>query len=169
MNSQERLNAWFANFDHRMETAVPNIVAETATEFFQDKFKTEEWDGIPWQPLGTKYAAKKTRGKGSILTKTGQLRNSIRPSEVNAGRVVISAGSTKVPYARVHNEGLRVSGIANVRPYTNSNFMGRGRAVQIKSHTRKFNFQMPRRRYMGPSKFLNEDIIERLTKAFNNK
>ena len=164
----QQLNDWFAKFEHQMETAVPNIVAETATEFFQDKFKTEEWDGQPWKPLGAKYAGKKTRGKGTILTRTGKMRNSIRPSEVNANKVVISAGSAQVPYAKAHNEGMRIRGISYVKPYTHPNLLGKGRR-QVQGHTRKYDWRMPQRQFMGGSKFLNEAIITRLSKAFNNR
>lgn len=167
MEYQNKLNAWFAKFEHRMNAAVPNIVAETATEFFQDRFKTQEWNGVPWPALNPKYAAKKTKGKGKILTQTSALRGSITPTQVNSQRVVISAGSAMVPYARVHNEGLRVRGIRNVRGYHNNNFMGKGKRVQIQPHFRKVDFKMPRRQFMGHSKYLNQAIIERLTKAFN--
>ncbi|MEZ7494498.1 phage virion morphogenesis protein [Leeuwenhoekiella aequorea] len=168
MDYKQQLNTWFSNFEHRFDEAVPVIVSETATEFFQKRFETQEWDGTPWPALNTKYAAKKTRGAGQILTKNGFLKASIRPSEVTANRVVISAGNAKVPYARAHNEGLKINGIANVRGYTNKNFMGKGKRVQIKPHTRSINFKMPQRKFMGNSKFLNQAIIDRLTKAFNS-
>lgn len=168
MDNQQKLNDWFSKFEHRMEVGVPNIVAETATEFFQDKFKTQEWDKQPWPSLNKKYEARKTRGKGRILTATGKLRNSIAPVQVNAQRVVISAGSAQVPYARVHNEGLRIAGVANVRPYTNTNFMGKGKKVPIKSHSRSYTIQFKRRQFMGPSKYLNQAIIKRLVSAYNH-
>lgn len=169
MNSNEQnINNWFADFEHRFKTTVPNIVAETAVEFFQDTFKKQAWDGVPWQQLSTKYAKKKTRGKGRILTASGILMRSIRPSQVNVNRIVITAGSTKAPYAKVHNEGLRVTGARKVRSYTNSNFMGKGKSIQIKGHTRTVNYKMPRRQFMGHSKYLNTILMDRLTKAFNN-
>ena len=169
MNNEQKINAWFAKFEHRFNTAVPTIVAETAVEFYKERFRTEEWDGVPWQPLSPKYASKKTRGKGRILTKSGILMNSIHPSVVNANRVTISAGGSKVPYARIHNEGLKVSGIRNVKTYTNSNFMGKGKPVQIKAHKRTVNYQMPKRQFMGHSPYLNRILMDRLTKAFNSK
>jgi len=101
------------------------------------------------------------------LTRTGQLSASIRPSVTTAARVVISAGSSSVPYARAHNEGMRIQGVAKVSGFTNRNFMGKGKPVQIKAHTRKINFQMPRRQFMGPSRYLNARLIERLTKGLN--
>lgn len=168
MDYAQHIDAWFAKFEHRMHSSVPNIVAETATEFFQDRFKTQEWDRVPWQPLSAKYAVKKSRGKGRILTASGLLQRSIRPSVVRPERVRISAGNTKVPYARIHNEGLTVKAVAKVRPFVNRNFMGKGNRVQIKAHTRNVNFTMPRRQFMGHSPYLNQILIDRLTKAFNS-
>lgn len=167
MNYQQKLNDWFSKFEHRLDVRVPDIVAETATEFFQDRFKSQEWDGVPWPALNPKYAAKKTRGKGQILTQTSALRGSITPTQVNSQRVVISAGSSQVPYARVHNEGLRVRGIRNVRSYQNKNFMGKGKQVQIKPHTRKVDYKMKRRQFMGPSPRLNRAVMDTLLKEFN--
>lgn len=167
MSYQQKLNDWFAKFDHRMEVGVPNIVAETATEFFKERFKTEEWDKKPWPALSPAYSAAKTRGAGRILTRTGMLQASIRPSEVGRARVVISAGNSKVLYAKVHNEGLTIKGVAKVQAYTNRNFMGKGEPKKIKAHTRNYHIQFKRRQFMGHSKYLNKAIIERLTKAYN--
>jgi phage gpG-like protein len=165
-NNEKNINNWFAKFNHRFDKTVPNIVAETAVEFYQDRFKTQEWDGVPWQPLKPRYAAKKTRGRGSILTASGILMRSIRPSTVSPAKVTISAGNTKVPYAKIHNEGGRVSGAFKVKTFRNTNFMGTGKSVQIKSHIRNVNFTMPKRQFMGHSKFLNTILIDRLTKSF---
>lgn len=169
MGNIHNINTWFANFEHRMHKDVPTIVAETATSFFQGKFKTQEWDGVPWEPLSPLYAKRKRRSKGKILTASGILVNSIRPSVVTQNRVTISAGNSKTPYARIHNEGLRVRGTRNVNSYTNKNFMGTGRSVKIKSHQRHVNYKMPKRQFMGHSKYLNEDLRTRLTLYFNNR
>lgn len=169
MNAEESINKWFTYFQHRMETEVPEIVAETATEFFKETFVKQSWDGVPWQALSPKWEAKKTRGKGRILRESGNLEASVKPSTITADKVVISAGNDKVPYARVHNEGLRISGTRNIRPYTNTNFMGKGRPQPIKAHTRTVNYQMPKRQFMGHSHLLNKALKEKLIKAFNTK
>jgi len=92
---------------------------------------------------------------------------SVRPSVVNANNVRISAGSSKVPYARVHNEGLRVMGSRYVRGFQNTNFMGTGRRVQIRPHTRKVDYLMPRRQFMGHSPILNKLLRNELITYFN--
>lgn len=166
--NEQRINLYFDRFNERFNKVVPNVIAETAVEFYTSKFRTQEWEGIPWQPLSPLYAKNKGAGRGRILTKTGLLQRSIRPSEVSDRRVTISAGGSKIPYARVHNEGLRVQGIRSVRSYTNTNFMGSGRKVQIPAHKRRVDYTMPRRQFMGPSRTLNGLIRARLVAAFNS-
>lgn len=165
---RQQINEWFDKFDHRMEVGVPEIVAETAVEYFKERFTKENWDNVPWPALSPGYAKKKTRGKGRILTRSGALMASVRPAVVTPQRVSISAGSSKVPYARVHNEGLHIKGVAKVRSYTNRNFMGKGKPKKIAAHTRNYDIQFKRRQFMGHSKYLNQRIIERLTKAFSS-
>lgn len=165
--AKQDINLWFKKFDAQFNELVPVIVSETATEFFKGKFTTQEWEGVAWQPLNPNYAARKTAGRGRILTKNAFLVNSIRPSVVTAKRVVISAGNQFVPYARIHNEGLRVAGVQKIRPFVNRNFMGKGKAVNIKAHTRTVNFKMPKRQFMGNSKTLNENLRARLVAAYN--
>jgi len=138
--NEQNINNWFENFEYRFDVTVPNIVAETAVEFFQDRFKTQEWDKTPWKALNPKYAAKKTRGKNKVLTASGILMRSIRPSIVKPAIVTITAGNTKVPYAKIHNVGGQIKGAFKVRSFTNSNFMGTGRSLKIKSHTRNVNY-----------------------------
>ena len=167
MNNEQKINTFFHRFDSSFTAIVPNVIAETATEFFKDTFKHQSWDGVPWPALNPIYAAKKTRGRGRILTRNGLLLNSIRPSHVAANRVVISAGNSKVPYARAHNEGLRISGIRKVKTYTNTNFMGKGKPVKIKAHTRTVNYKLKQRRFMGHSPLLNQTIKSRLAAAWN--
>ena len=168
MNNEQKINTFFAQFDAQFNAMVPQIIAETATEYFKERFKAKNWDGVPWPIYNVKGAKnRKEPSRGSLMLRSLNLFSSIVPSMVTANRVVISAGGSRAPYARVHNEGLRVRGIRNVRPFTNTNFMGKGRRVQIKGHTRKVDFTMPRRQYMGHSPYLNNEIRERLIAAWN--
>lgn len=167
MNNIQNINAWFKTFEHRMHNDVPVIVAETAVSFYKSKFKTQEWDGVAWKALNTNYQKRKRRSKNKILTASGILMNSIHPSLISNNRVIISAGNTKAPYARIHNEGLRVIGTQKVRAYSNNNFMGKGKRVAIKAHTRKVNYKMHKRQFMGHSTQLNQQITSRLINYFN--
>lgn len=168
MGYEQQINLYFDRFNRRFDSIVPNVIAETATEFFKEKFTTQEWDGVPWPALSPAYAAKKTAGRGRVLTRTGLLANSIRPVIVTANRIVIGAGNSKVGYAKVHNEGMRITGVRKVRSYTNNNFMGKGKRVQIRAHTRTVNYAMPKRQFMGNSIYLNQRVKTRLVGALNS-
>ena len=87
------------------------IVAETATEYYKERFREKAFDGNPWAP------AKVPRRNGSLLIDSGNLLGSIRPAYVGRDKVVISAGNDKVDYAQVHNEGFtgQVTVSAHVR------------------------------------------------------
>ena len=80
---------------------VANIIAETATEYFKGSFQRKAFDGAGWK--------RSTKDSGSTLVQTGNLMNSIRPAEVTARKVVISAGNGHVGYARIHNEGGEIT------------------------------------------------------------
>ena len=170
MKHEEHINSWFKSFNNRFDTRVPNIVAETATTYFKERFQpnNQDWDGVKWKPLNPKYAGRKTRGKGRILYATSNLQASIKPSFVNQRKVIISAGGKKAPYAAIHNEGLRVTGTFVVKEHIKPNFMGKGRRQLIRSHKRTVNYKMPQRQFMGHSPRLNRILIDRLTAFFNN-
>jgi hypothetical protein len=101
------------------------------------------------------------------MMRTNNLFSSVRPSVVLPSEVVISAGSPKVPYARIHNEGGRIRGIQYVRPYTHPNLLGKGR-TQVRGHARKVDFSMPRRQFIGVSRTLNNRILERIKAHYNS-
>ncbi len=155
------INAWFDDFDGRMD-GVPDIIAETATENFVENFQREGFDGQSWRPLSFKTLKNQRRSTGRILTRTGQLQRSIRPTIVEPTQVRISAGNTKVNYARVHNEGY--VGVQTIQSYTNRNFMGRGKPVQIKAHKRRM--VIPQRQFMGRNRLLFTEIKSRLKNHF---
>lgn len=162
-NFDRDLNGFFSKIDVGLRQHFPGMVAETATEYFKASFKSKSWDGQAWQPYQNK--AREPR-RGSLMQRTNALASSIRPSQVTPSRVVISAGNSRVKYARVHNEGGRVSGTRQIRPYTNRNFMGKGKRVPIRAHSRTVNYNMPQRRFMGKSQILLAQIKSRFKNAF---
>lgn len=174
MTNKERIEAYFASLKEKVREQVPQIVAETAVEVFKENILNGSFDGIPFEPLSEKYLEYKKRNKEKILYYNGFLFASIRPSEVSANRVIISAGSSKVPYARIHNEGLTVNTTARVGQYTRNNYRtsknGKGKATStVGAHTRKMNYTMPRRRFMGHSSILNERLMTRINLLMKSK
>ena len=132
------------------------IIAEEATEYFKERFTEKEWDGTPWPP------AKSPKRSGSLLVKSSDLLNSIRPTEVTKDRVMITAGNQKVTYAQVHNEGF--SGKVNVDAFTRN---VKGKTQQVRAHTR--NTTIPKRQYMGETEELDERILGRIETLIQSK
>lgn len=155
------VNIFFDQVDEGLRTYVPDMVAETATEFFKESFVTKSWDGIPWQEYKNKAKEPK---RGTLMRRANNLVNSIRPTVVSITLVRINAGSDKVPYARTHNEGEHMKGTRNIRQYYNNNFMGTGKRVAIRAHTRSVDYLMPKRQFMGK----NQPLINTIKTRFNN-
>lgn len=170
MKAEEQINNWFKQFEYSLEKEVPTIVSNTSIEFFKDRFHPSnmDWDNIKWKPLSPSTIKRKTN-KNRILFERSNLLDSIVEKIKTRNRVTISAGNLTAPYARIHNEGLRVKGNFRVKQFTNNNFMGRGKSQLIKSHTRNIDFKMPKRQFIGHSPLLNKLIIENLTKFYNNR
>ena len=140
---------------------VPTIIGRTAVSFFKRTFQKEAWDRQHWPEVkrrtpGTtefRQAARHhpSRKRRKILTgDTGDLARSISVQKADTHSVTIwtdpSAFSSKQPYGRVHNEGLRA---------------GRGSG-----------FIMPKRQFMGHSRQLDRLIshaIETKLKKILNK
>lgn len=126
------------------------IIAETATTYYKERFKSKAFDGQMWLPS----SINKTRG--SLLIDTGKLVNSIRPSYVSSSRVIISAGNNKVNYAQTHNEGSRA--VVQIKAHTRKSQSGK--VSQVKAHNKSMN--IPQRQFMGEAKELNRKIKERI-------
>ncbi|MGP1436267.1 MAG: phage virion morphogenesis protein [Phocaeicola sp.] len=148
MNIKE-LNKYLQSLPEEILSDAADIVAETATEYYQSTFKNKAFDGNPWAP------AKVPKKTGSLLIDSGALMNSIRPAVITPQRVVISAGNEKVDYVRAHNEGF--AGAVHVPAHTRKT---KEKEVFVKAHTR--NAHIPRREFMGDSKELNEQIHDRI-------
>ncbi|MEM9338732.1 MAG: phage virion morphogenesis protein [Bacteroidota bacterium] len=155
--NKAKIDSWFKGFDLTIK-GIPDIIAETATESFIENFQKESYFDKPWKPLSEQTVKNQKRSEGRILTRTSKLQRSIRPTIMEPGRVRIAAGNSKVKYARVHNNGF--SGVQTIKPYTNKNFMGRGKPVKIKGHKRKM--KIPRRQYMGRHRLLKKEMRKRI-------
>ena len=152
--------------DEFFKKQVPNIVAEKATEFFKERFTTKEWDGEPWPPQKIK--------RGELMVKSSSLHKSIKPSIVTPERVVISGGSEKIPYAKIHNEGGEIPITPKMRRFFWA--MHRKEVGEDKNKdtnwkwlalTKNDAMKIPMRRFMGPSEKLNDVLFNALRDAFN--
>lgn len=131
------------------------IVAETATEYYKERFTEKAFANNPWAP------AKKPRSNGSLLVDSGNLLNSIRPAYVGRDKVIISGGNDKVGYAKAHNEGF----IGQLAVPAHSRNTKKG-PVDVKAHFRNSN--LPARPFMGKSDELADKIHTRLEGYINS-
>lgn len=122
---------------HAIDRTIPVKAGRAAKDHFQENFKKSGFvnNGLhPWTRSKRIGTAKDSAGSyGTLLSGRNHLYSSIN-YKPERGKVTIS---NEVPYARVHNEGLRA---------------GRGRG-----------FKMPKRQFIGESRELTkkvEEIIE---------
>lgn len=117
-----------------------------------------------------KWKARKLQDKNgkqsrAVLIKTGRLVRSIR---ANAKGATVEI-STSVPYARIHNEGGNVTGTVRVRKHQRRgrrSKKGKSKRIVVRAHSRRVNFNIPKRQFMGMSKQVNEQIIKGLEEQF---
>lgn len=99
------------------------------------------------------------RNSRAILVDSGRLRRGIsKRYTFRTATVYVDPGS--VPYARVHNEGERINVTQNVRPFARTR---KGKREQVRAFKRRVNFQMPERRFIGPSKNLDNRITKMIS------
>lgn len=173
---------------------LPYKVGVLMVAWSKDRFKYQNWiDTYPaaWpgrsrkKPWTNKGKAPNNSGR-ALLVKTGQLRRSIRIVATTANSVTIGSD---LPYARVHNEGQRMRFVQNVRLFVRMNKKNNRFSVvrgkegkrssqirftqnasgisHVKAHTRRMNYIMPERRFMGESKFLSMQIGRLITAEIN--
>lgn len=152
----DELGDYFETLSENLLEDVPDIIAETATEHFKERFQKKEFDGNPWP------AAKVPKRAGSLLVESGNLVNSIRPAYVGKDKVVISAGNDKVVYAQVHNEGYQ--GPVTIPAHTRRTKKG---IASVQQHTRTVD--IPQRQFMGKANELLSLIYARITNAIQSR
>ena len=144
---------------------VASIVAETATEYFKGSFRRKAFDGSGWK--------RSIKGSGSTLVQTGNLMNSIRPAEVSAQRVVISAGNEHVGYARIHNEGGEVEVTPRMRKFFWAMYYKAGKTGKVAEHWKSMalakKITIPQRQFMGDSNEMFDMIDKRITQYIQNQ
>lgn len=110
----------------------------------------------------------------AILIRSGRLRRSLRMGNITTKSVQFLAGNQDVDYAGIHNEGGTITGTVSVGAHSRRLFMEdevsgasakkskfvkvHTGTVQVKSHSRKMNTHMPRRRFLGESTKLMDRI-----------
>lgn len=175
------IDKFFNKIDNHVKKHFPPMVAETATEHYKQAFIDKAWNGTPWPSYKNK--AREPR-RGSLMMRSNNLFRSIRPSSITPQRVVISAGNSKVPYAKIHNEGGVINKTVTVKAFTRQNVKVRKNVyntktrkakrvkvgigtVEVKSHSRRMNLTLPQRQFMGKNPQLLNQIKNRFKTSFS--
>lgn len=161
------LNIFFSNLDNKfLHGIVPIIIAEEATKFYKQRFTAKaDINNSPWPE------AKNPPTRGSLMVRSGNLVASIRPSKITSTRVIISAGSNRVPYARIHNEGgiIKVPVTKNMRKfawamkYKTGNDKWKYLAISKKQ---VLQVKIPQRQFIGHSQALKSLLTNIIKKAY---
>jgi phage gpG-like protein len=153
---------------------LPIKVGDTAVLFSKQRFAQKNWVGNtmeywrPRKPYGKWGKTPRNKGR-ALLVDTGRLRRSIRI--MNKTTTSVTIGSD-VPYAKAHNEGYRGNVSQHVSAHTRRKTQAiigkrgnvlKGRQVtgtiDVKAHDRTIKQNIPRRRFIGQSPYLDKQII----------
>ncbi|CAA0159002.1 phage virion morphogenesis protein [Tenacibaculum maritimum] len=146
-------------------------VGAIAVNFSKQRFRDKNWVGRNRE----KWAKRKRPGRGSLMSKSGRLKRSIR--KLAQGNYYVFIG-TDVPYAQIHNEGGTISKTVSVRAHTRkvnsrtrATTRGNGRTrnakktqTRVKAHTRRMNLRIVKRQFMGNSDVLTRRIERHMYK-----
>ncbi|MFM2385696.1 MAG: hypothetical protein RL660_453 [Bacteroidota bacterium] len=144
---------------------MPRIVGTEAVNFAQRNFDRQSFideQVVHWKPLSTKSLSKRHAKKGrKALILTGALKRSIRIAHIGKNYVRVGAD---MPQARLHNEGGTITQTVQVRTHRRHINRAFGRKLRhqteyiVRSHKRKMNLTVPKRQYLGHSRFFDRRI-----------
>ena len=167
MGDFETLRRKIAAASERVRLNGTRIIAETATEYYKQRFTTKEWEGKLWKE------AQNPPSRGSLMVRSGALVSTIRPARVTPSEAAIRAGSPRVPYARIHNEGGTIIQRPTAkqrrffwaRAYAAGEMSGDAKTLGPWGQAaiaKKLTITMPQRKFIGKSVVLNRKIVDRL-------
>jgi phage gpG-like protein len=140
---------------------IPRIAGVEAVNFFKNSFRNQGWTDRSleaWKPR--KKLSNRRSDNRAILVKSGALKRSIRVDRYrggkNSGAVTIVS---EMPYAKIHNEGGTIKGNALIKPHIRRSRRGKS---NVKSHNRRINIMISKRKFMGQSATLDDIIINSL-------
>lgn len=152
----------------RLQKKIPRYVAAAA-----EKMKDANFSAQGFVENGTARPRWKKRKRENHLTRgrrilygTGNLQNNVKAKAL-ADRVSVGVDLSKVPYAKIHNEGGQF--VQYVKVHTRKHYKT-GRRYQVRRFSRKIN--MPQRKYLGHSsdifKSTEKDIRYEFDRIFKN-
>lgn len=152
----------------RLQKKIPRYVAAAA-----EKMKDANFSAQGFVENGTARPRWKKRKRENRLTRgrrilygTGNLQNNVKAKAL-ADRVSVGVDLSKVPYAKIHNEGGSLT--QYVKAHTRKHYKT-GKRCQVRGFNRKMN--MPQRKFLGYSpdilKNAEKDIRYEFDKIFKN-
>jgi len=135
---------------------LPVVVGNEAVNFALDNFRMQGFLGNsfePWKPRRKSWVKDK-RPNRALLVDSGKLKRSIRIVRVSPDGVTVGSD---VPYAQAHNDGLRIGLIESVKGFTRKSGVG------VRAYTRRVNQNIPRRRFLGNSPYLEARLRRQVT------
>lgn len=159
--------------------SLPRLVGNEVVNFAKDSFRRQGWLGNSFEPWPARKSQSKwgktPRNKGrALLIDTGRLRRGTRVMNADWSGVRVA---NDVPYAKAHNEGMRLGIIQTVRAHRrkrqqNSITGARGKRIAsgvtfVRSHTRKVNQKLPKRQFLGNSPYLTRNIHRLISSQIN--
>lgn len=155
-----------ANYQRKLVSEFGTV----AVNFSKERFVKKDWKN----QVSEKWTPRKRHDRGSLMTRTGRLKRSIRKMSSGLNYVIIGSD---VPYAKVHNEGGRSTKTIYVSSHTRTrkagsrrrNAGGDPKTIKVKSHTRKMNLNLPKRQFMGKSRALELRLQLHLKKSLTEQ
>lgn len=159
----------------KLKARIPRIMGTEAVNHFKNSFRIEAFEDDWSRPERWKARSgfDKNKKRRAILTKTARLKRSIRITTLGGNFVIVG---TNVPYAKIHNEGGKVNVPVTKKMrrffwamyYQNKKspeVAMRWKSLAITKRT-SIQINMPKRQFMGESKFLDKKITDFLLKEF---
>ncbi len=136
---------------------LPILVGNEVVNFALDNFKKQGFLGASFQSWNARknpnaWGQKPKRNGRALLVDSGRLRGSIRVLRTSWDAVVVGSD---VPYAKAHNEGLRVGQIQSVKEFERK---VKGKVQTVRAFTRHINQDIPQRQFLGDSPYLRERL-----------
>ncbi|MCG9911860.1 MAG: phage virion morphogenesis protein [Flavobacteriales bacterium] len=151
---------------------IPRVAGTEAVNHFKSHFRLGGFydDSLRrWRPR--KPNAKRNNGRG-LLMNTGALRRSIRVIRTTPEGVTVGSD---LPYAKAHNEGAQTQRQVTVRTHARKahtrSWKGKKQDVQksiVDRHQRSMNINLPQRKFIGNSQWLNRKISIRIIRLMRN-
>lgn len=158
----------FAAIAEGLKKDVRIYARESYLNWFTESFRKQGFTDISFVKWQKRKKPDRRQG-GAILIDTAFLMKSL--AVLSETETTIEFG-THVPYAAVHNFGLRVRAIQYVKPH-HRKIKNSDKRMQVQRHARKVDIKYPKRQFLGYTQKGKEQVdmwlFAQIQKRFNTK